>query len=183
MDMKIGRKYIATLVAILIVVVVGAVAATSIGPQNGQPIGNGSISGNCATLTPSQTQALSGTYNGAILFDCSTFGFEGWTSFSIGCQSASTCQQTPAFTVGSTANLRATTLMLGSYSKLFYYPHATTYPFPGGFGGTSCSASIGSVQITGSPQTVPAGEYNYCAEFISVPPNGLAMFSIAWNSV
>ena len=182
MDMKIGRKYIAALVAVLIVVV-GAVAATTIGPQNGQRIGDGSISGNCTTLTPSQTQALPGIYNGAILFDCSTFGFEGWTSFTIGCQSASTCQQTPAFTVGSTSNLRATTLNLGSYSKLFYYPHATTYPFPGNFGGTNCPNSIGAVMITGLPQTVPAGEYNYCAEFTSVPSAGLSMFQIRWDSV
>jgi hypothetical protein len=185
MDMKIGRRYIPALVAI-VVVVVGAVTASIINPQNGPAIGNGGATNNCSTLTPSQTQVLPVAITQiAILFDCSTYGFEGQNSLTQSCITTG-CAQTPAFTIpGGTYN-QPNVSPSGGYNKIFFYPRANSYPFPSNFNGVNC-ASVQGIQIFGPnitpiwPHSVSAGEYNYCAEVTTVPNNGLSTFTVTWN--
>ena len=190
MIMKIGKKQIPALVVTLIAVV-GVVSAAIIVPmQKGPAIGNGSASQNCNTLTSSQTQALPGTYSYtlAILFDCSTFGFAGTTYSASACVSNhASCPQTPAFTIGATGLYTPQISPPGSFDKIFFYPASTTFPFPGPFGGGSCSLSGSQVQIYGvgtlpPPYSVALGEYNYCAEFHLVPGLGLNPFSVTWTT-
>src|SRR2546428_5713552 len=97
--MKIGKKYIPVLVA-LSIAVVGAAAGGIIVQQGGPSIGNGTATPNCKTMTASQTQALVGT-SGAILFDCSTYGFMGTSSTTQSCVTSNSCTQTAAFTIGA----------------------------------------------------------------------------------
>jgi hypothetical protein len=106
-----------------------------------------------------------------------TLGGSGEVTFS--CSSGAP-DANPAFT--ATATVIATPVITG-----FAAPYNTTrlYIFDAdGFPNTGgCSGRAGPAQKIedGVRETIPAGGWNYCAEYVNVGLNGLATFTVTWN--
>ncbi len=107
----------------------------------------------CTTLTLSNPVTLVGS-NGVELLTCGTPG------------------TSPAFSSGTGSSTPTFALPTG-YTSLRYLPDATNAL-------TSCSGGGGAVLTTGSSVSFTPNNYDYCAIFSNVPPNGLSGFTISW---
>jgi hypothetical protein len=156
------NRQLVSLLAILLVaaVVAGVVLMEQIQPA--VPVGSNLVP-KCGTRTsPTPTNVTLGS-SGAMTFSCSS--------------SAPTSN--PAFT--NTAVVIATPTITG-----FVAPYNTTRLYIYDADGTPntgiCSSRAGNQKIvTGEPETIPAGGWNYCAEYENVGPTGLPEFKVTWS--
>ncbi len=44
-----------------------------------------------------------------------------------------------------------------------------------------CSTNEGIVLLTGTPVSLPTGNYDYCASFVNASSNGLPQFTVTWS--
>lgn len=159
--MNLGKSW--KLMSVLVVLMmVGSASAVILLTQRqpAVPVG-GTISG-CATTAPFPTTVQIGVA-GQMTFSCDS----------------SNPTTSPAFT--TTGPLTATPLFTGvlpPYNASRIYIYTAT----GAITGIICSSRLGNQRIeNGVPEVIPAGAWNYCAEYDIVVPPGLPEFTIEWT--
>ena len=123
---------------------------------------------------------------GQIVANCSPQTFPTPTSVPLGsngivtfsCNSADP-NNNPAFTTGGPVIATPTiTGFTAPYNTTRLYIYYAIGPITAG----SCSSRTGNQKIeSGISESMPAAGWNYCTEYIQVPPTGLPSFTVTWN--
>ncbi|HYS72465.1 MAG TPA: hypothetical protein VEO96_00570 [Thermoplasmata archaeon] len=149
-----GRPFVSPLVAILIIVaIVGVVAAVIVISQSFPAIPPSVFHANCSGLSSSiATVPVGGS--GDVEFNC------GSAAFSVGAPGGTA---TPAFALP------------GGYVDVWVFPSSNLLE-------STCALTSGGTNITSKgTTTLGAGTYNYCLDYANVPAIGLAAFVLTWS--
>jgi hypothetical protein len=155
-------RILQSLVAVVMVIAgIGSAVFLFVQIQPGVPASE--MRANCATTSPTPTEVV--------------LGSSGQATFS--CNSVDPVSN-PAFT--TTDSVIAVPTFIGvvlpyNASRMYIYEADGTQNT--GF----CSDRTLTQKIEdGEPETIPANGWNYCAEYVDVPPGGLPEFSISWST-